>query len=107
MRGEGALHNGTLSHAGVLLMDRATVLTRKLLAFARQQSLQPQAVDLNEVVQGFTVFLSKVILFTSGYVENAGATYSQLPNSAYLQKPYGPTSLARAIRRILDAKPNE
>jgi len=45
------------------------------------------------------------ILFTSGYAENAGTTLSQLPHSGYLQKPYSTTSLARAIRRILDPKP--
>jgi CheY-like chemotaxis protein len=41
------------------------------------------------------------ILFTSGYSESLDATVSQLSNSSYLQKPYSPTSLGRAIRNIL------
>ncbi|HTP69766.1 MAG TPA: response regulator [Dongiaceae bacterium] len=41
--------------------DRAAALTRELLAFARQQTLQPRAVDLNDVIKTFTVFLAKVI----------------------------------------------
>ncbi|MGB7846128.1 MAG: response regulator [Candidatus Acidiferrum sp.] len=45
------------------------------------------------------------ILFTSGYSESKEVAISQLPNSSYLQKPYSPTSLARAIRRILDLSP--
>jgi len=47
------------------------------------------------------------ILFTSGYSENAGSTFSQVPNSAYLQKPYSPVSLARSIRRMLSVEPQE
>ena len=43
------------------------------------------------------------ILFTSGYSEDGGSVFSQMANSAYIQKPYSPVALARAIRRILDA----
>jgi two-component system, cell cycle sensor histidine kinase and response regulator CckA len=41
--------------------DRAAALTRELLAFARQQVLQPRAVDLNSVTSGLLSFLEKVI----------------------------------------------
>ena len=41
--------------------DRAAALTRDLLAFARQQTLQAQLVDLNEVVRTLAIFLTKVI----------------------------------------------
>ncbi len=41
--------------------DRAATLTRELLAFARCQALQPRAVDLNDVTQGLTNLLDKVI----------------------------------------------
>ena len=42
------------------------------------------------------------ILFTSGFSENANNAVAQVPGSHYLQKPYGPTSLASTIRDILD-----
>jgi two-component system cell cycle sensor histidine kinase/response regulator CckA len=41
------------------------------------------------------------ILFTSGYSEYPRVAASQVPTSRYLQKPYSPTSLGRAIREIL------
>ncbi|HKM67042.1 MAG TPA: response regulator [Candidatus Acidoferrum sp.] len=42
------------------------------------------------------------ILFTSGFSENSNNAVAQVPGSHYLQKPYGPTSLASTIREILD-----
>ncbi len=41
------------------------------------------------------------ILFTSGHSEYPRLAVSQVPTSRYLQKPYSPTSLGRAIREIL------
>jgi signal transduction histidine kinase/DNA-binding response OmpR family regulator len=41
--------------------DRAATLTRELLAFARRQVLQPQAVDLNSIASGIIGFLDKVL----------------------------------------------
>ena len=41
--------------------DRAATLTRELLAFARRQTLQPRAVDLNAINHGLTNLLDKVI----------------------------------------------
>jgi two-component system cell cycle sensor histidine kinase/response regulator CckA len=41
--------------------ERAAALTRKLLAFARRQILQPRSVDLNAVTSDLTSFLDKVI----------------------------------------------
>src|SRR5712691_7685776 len=41
--------------------ERAAALTRELLAFARRQVLQPQAVDINAVTSGLVSFLDKVI----------------------------------------------
>jgi two-component system cell cycle sensor histidine kinase/response regulator CckA len=43
------------------------------------------------------------ILFTSGFSENANHAVAQVPGSHYLQKPYGPTSLASTIREILES----
>jgi len=41
--------------------ERAAALTRELLAFARRQVLQPQAVDINAVTSGLVSFLDRVI----------------------------------------------
>jgi len=41
--------------------ERAAALTRELLAFARRQVLQPQAVDINTITGGLVSFLDKVI----------------------------------------------
>ena len=41
--------------------ERAAALTRELLTFARQQVLQPRAVDLNSVAYGLHSLLDKVI----------------------------------------------
>jgi len=49
-----------------------------------------------------TLYPTLPILFTSGYSENAGSTCTEVPNSTYLQKPYSPVSVVRAIRRMLD-----
>ena len=47
------------------------------------------------------------VLFTSGYSEATGAAASQLENSYYIQKPYSPTSLGRAVRKILNPPARE
>lgn len=46
------------------------------------------------------------ILFTSGYSEYPRLEISQAPASRFLQKPYSPTSLAKAIREILRQSAN-
>lgn len=41
--------------------ERAAALTRQLLAFSRQQLLQPAAVDANEIVRGVSNLLQRLI----------------------------------------------
>ncbi|MBI2682048.1 MAG: PAS domain-containing protein [Acidobacteriales bacterium] len=41
--------------------DRAAALTRQLLAFSRQQVLQPRIVDLNTVIRGMEKMLKRLI----------------------------------------------
>ncbi|MEO6096728.1 MAG: ATP-binding protein [Fibrobacteria bacterium] len=41
--------------------ERATVLTRQLLAFGRKQMLAPKSIDVNEVVEGIKRMLRQVI----------------------------------------------
>jgi len=41
--------------------EQATALTRQLLAFSRRQVLNPEAVDLNEIVGGMRSMLARII----------------------------------------------
>jgi signal transduction histidine kinase len=41
--------------------ERASVLTRQLLAFGRRQTMQPKVLDLNEVVEEMSAMLKRII----------------------------------------------
>jgi PAS domain S-box-containing protein len=50
-----------LSREALQAAFRGADLTRRLLAFARQQPLRPQCVDVNELVSGITQLLSRTL----------------------------------------------
>jgi signal transduction histidine kinase/CheY-like chemotaxis protein len=52
-----ALYISEVRNAG----ERATVLTRQLLAFGRKQMLAPKSIDVNDVVEGIKRMLRQVI----------------------------------------------
>jgi PAS domain S-box-containing protein len=54
--------------------ERAAILTRQLLAFSRRQVLQPQVFQLNDVVDGLTPMLSRLIGENVELVATLGAS---------------------------------
>jgi PAS domain S-box-containing protein len=63
--------------------------------------VMPHLGGLATAAQLLARFPGLPILYTSGYSEYSSLSVSQTPASRYLQKPYSPTSLGRAIREIL------
>ncbi len=85
-----------------LAIQRASDLTNQLLAFARRQVHQPQVVDLNEVVEGATRMLRRVI--GENIDVSLSVEVSPLPTMA------DPGQLSQVIVNLLinarDAMPN-
>jgi signal transduction histidine kinase len=52
---------GSQIEAAIRSAERAAILTRQLLAFARRQPLAPQTVDLNRLVQGMSELLRRTL----------------------------------------------
>lgn len=50
-----------LAQAAIDAALRGADLTRRLLAFARQQPLQPQRIEINQLVEGITKLLSRTL----------------------------------------------
>src|SRR5262249_19585238 len=68
--------------------------------------IMPGAMNGRELAQELTRRRpGLMVLFTSGYTENAIVHHGRLdPGVALLNKPYRKTDLARKIREVLDAK---
>ncbi len=49
--------------------DRATALTRQLLAFSRKQVLQPQSLDLNDIAAGLEKMLRRILGEDIDYIQ--------------------------------------
>lgn len=60
-RPENSDETKRLSQEALEAALRGADLTRRLLAFARQQPLQPQRVDVNKLVEGITKLLSRTL----------------------------------------------
>ncbi len=60
---EGASRDKVREHATEVLKaaQRATSLTRQLLAFSRKQIVQPQTLDLNTVIHGISKMLRRLV----------------------------------------------
>lgn len=50
-----------MTEAIVQAADRAAALTGQLLAFARRQPLQPEVIDVNELIRGMTELLDRTL----------------------------------------------
>jgi two-component system cell cycle sensor histidine kinase/response regulator CckA len=84
IRGYGELALGRLARgdasasehisASLVAADRAAALTKQLLAFARQQVLNPEVLDLNEVVEETAGLLERLL---GEHVELATAAFEQ------------------------------
>jgi signal transduction histidine kinase/CheY-like chemotaxis protein len=82
--------------------ERAGDLTRQLLAFSRQQVLQPQVVDLNQIVLGLDPMLRRVL--------GEGITLSHLAANTACKTLVDPGQVEQVIMNLLvnarDAMPN-
>ncbi len=60
--------------------DRASLLTKQLLAFSRQQILQPRVLDLGRIVSGLQRMLSRLlsedIQFVTSFSQDAGCVFA-------------------------------
>ncbi len=59
--------------------DRATSLTRRLLAFSRKQAYQPEILDLSQVLENLRKMLKRLI------PENIGVTIKTVPYGVYVR----------------------
>jgi len=106
--------------------DRASNLTRHLLAFSRRQVMQPREPNVNDAITHFAQMLRRIlgedvrlqlslagplqqrdpslrVLFTSGYsAELAGQSLVLEESHNFLRKPHGTGPLLEAVRRCLD-----
>jgi signal transduction histidine kinase len=84
--------------------DALRLCEQEAPALAILDMVMPHMGGAETAVQLRSRFPQIPILFASGYSEAQECTPVRLPNSSYLQKPYSPTALARAVRKFLDPR---
>ena len=95
-------------------VERASSLTRQLLAFSRRQVMASEPLDLSEVVTDLEQILRRLIgeqitpvIFVSGYTEEISDIEVMRRRGALLiPKPFDPTLLLLSVREALDAVPS-
>jgi two-component system cell cycle sensor histidine kinase/response regulator CckA len=88
-------------HQVELAAQRATALTKQLLAFSRQQVLQPRPLDLNEVVSGLESMLRRLIRADIELAIRLGASGIVMADPAQLEQV-----LLNLVINAGDAMPN-
>ncbi|HEX3850699.1 MAG TPA: response regulator, partial [Polyangiaceae bacterium] len=73
--------------------ERAAALTRQLLAFSRQQILQPQIVDLNQIISGMDKMLRRVL--------HEDVDFSILPAAALGKARADPGQIEQVIMNLV------
>ncbi len=93
---------GELSKEALDASLRGAELTRRLLAFARQQPLQPRRIDVNELVGGITKLLGRTVgEDVEISLDLAPNVYSTIVDPAQLE-----SSLVNLANNSRDAMPN-
>jgi signal transduction histidine kinase len=82
--------------------ERAAVLTQRLLAFSRRQSLNPRALDLNAFVGSEVEFLQRTLGETIGIHAKGGVGLWLVEadiNQLATNKPYGDNARKGGVRK--------
>ena len=66
--------------------------------------VMPKLGGLTTAEQLLNHFPGLPLIFTSGYSHDHDVRTAELPQAAYLQKPYSPTHLGRRVRDVLDER---
>jgi len=103
-----------LRHAGYTVFDAATGAEaletwrrhRREIDLLLTDVMMPEGMSGRELAEKILAEEPRLrVLLTSGYPMEAIQAETARPEHAFLQKPFSPASLARAVRECLDAQP--